>query len=51
MKIEMKFCKFLRSVDSGYILPGGILNLTNGIPIKIHTHPRLWKYNSEMYEK
>lgn len=50
MKIEMKFSKFLGDVEHGYVTHQGILNLYNSIPIKKHTHPRLWKYNSELYE-
>lgn len=50
MKIKMSFRSFLGDIVNGYIAENHILNLYKSQPIKKHTHPRLWKYNSEMYE-
>jgi hypothetical protein len=50
MIITMTFRAFLGKVSSGYIREGHILNLYKGIPIRKYTNPRLWKYNTEMYE-
>jgi hypothetical protein len=50
MKITVTFRPFLGSIESGYIRENKILNLNNGIPIKRDTHPRLFKYNKELYE-
>ena len=50
MKIEMTFRPFLGNIAHWYIKEVMILNLYSGRVIREETHPRLWKYNSDMYE-